>query len=81
MHIVKMKNKIDLKRIHSREMNTQQITFEILIDTCRLCLFYFILEQLNVVLNMIIGRKCKENFHPFGDVSDDGTTTFDACHR
>ena len=79
VHILKMKNKIDLKRIHSREMNTKHIKFEILID--RLCLFNYNLKQLNVVLNLIIGQNCKENFHPFGDVSDDVTRAFDTCHR
>ena len=68
-----------LFEIHSRDMKTQHIKFEILNE--RLTLFKCKLIQLNFELNMIvIGRICNANFHPFGDVTDDVTRSLDVCH-
>lgn len=68
------------KLVHSSDMKTQHIQFEILNE--RPNLFYFNLIQLNFVLNMfLIVRFCNENFHPFGDVMGDVTKSFDVCHR
>ena len=63
--------------LHSGDMKTQHIKFEILNE--RLTLFKcnpiqlnFI--QLNFVLNMfVIGQICNANFNPFGDDRDDVT--------
>ena len=53
--------------LHSRDMKTQHIKFEILNE--RLILFNCNLKQLNFVLNMlVVGRICNAIFHPFGDV-------------
>ena len=61
-------------------MKTQHIKFEILKE--RLSLFHCNFKQHNFVLNMFsIGRICKENFRPFGDVMDDVTKNLDVCHR
>ena len=66
--------------IHSRDMKTQHIKFEILNE--RLTLFKCNLIQLNFILNMlVIGRICNANFHPFGDVKDDVTRSLDVNHR
>ena len=66
--------------IHSRDMKTQHIKFEILQE--RLRLFYCNFIQHNFVPNMFsTGQICKENFHPFGGVMDDVTKSLDACHR
>ena len=65
--------------LHSHDMKTQHIKFKILKE--RLSLFNCNFIQHNFVLNMFsIGQICKENFHPFGDVMDDATKTFDVCH-
>ena len=63
------------KVLHSRDMKTQHIKFEILNE--RLTLFKCNLIQINFVLNMLVmGRICNANFHPFGDVRDDVTRKF-----
>ena len=66
--------------IHSRDMKTQHINFEILKE--RLSLFYCNLIQPYFVLNMLsIGQICKDNFHQFGGVRGDVTRCFDDWHR
>ena len=66
--------------IHSRDMKTQHIKYEILDE--RLTLFKCNLIQFKFVLKVIvIGRICNANFHPFGDVRDDVTRSLDVCHR
>ena len=56
--------------VHSRDMKTQHIQFEILNE--RPTVFSCSHIQLNFVLNMlVIGRICNVNFHPFNDVRDD----------
>ena len=71
----KLKNEF----LHSRNMKTQHIKFEILKD--RLRLFHCNLKQPYFVLNIFsTGYVCKENFHPFGDVRDDVTRSLDVCH-
>ena len=68
------------QEIHSRDMITQHIKFEILNE--RLTLFKCNLIKLIFVINkIVIGRICNSNFHPFGDVKEDGTRSLDACHR
>ena len=66
--------------LHSRDMKTQHVKFQILKQ--RLSLFYCNLIQNNFVLNMFsISQICKENFHPFSDVMNDVTKRLDVCHR
>ena len=79
--IVYLKQKhCSIFKIHSRYMKMQHIKFEILNE--RLSEFKWNLIQLNFVQNMlVIGRMCKANFHPFGDVRDDVTSSLDVCHR
>ena len=62
-------------KLHSRDMKTQHIKFEILNE--RLSLFFCNIIQLNFVLNMfLIGQVCKETFALFGGVKDDVTRSF-----
>ena len=64
--------------LHSRYMKTQQKKFKILNE--RLYVFKCNLIQLNFVQNiLVIGRICNANFHPFGDVRNDVTRSFDAA--
>ena len=66
--------------VHSRDMKTQHIKFEILNE--RPTIFSCSHIQLNFVLNMlVIGRICNANFHPFNDVRDDVIRSLDVCHR
>ena len=66
--------------LHSRDITTQHIKFEILND--RLSLFFCYLILFNFVLNMlVIGQICNANYHPFGDGRDDVTKSLDVCHR
>ena len=69
-----------MRSVHSRDMKTQNIKYEILNQ--RLALFKCNLIQLNFVLNIpVIGRICNANFHPFRNVRDDVTRSLIVCHR
>ena len=61
-----------VQKVHSRDMKTQHIKFEILKE--RLSLLYCNLIRRDFVLKMFsIGQICNENLHAFGDFMDDVT--------
>ena len=67
-------------QIHSRDMKTQHMIFEI--PSKRLSLLHYNLIHFNFALNIfLIVQFFKENVHPIGDVSDDVTRSLDVCHR